>query len=269
MDLLTAWRAAQLGELFWDTPAGPDALPVVPLSDDGVACVALPYASHARADSLTAAGTAIACISDPALAGGAGLMTVRVTVQRIDDLDGEHFETSQLLLQELAKHPPSRRRLDSILLRREHWWFLPRVLLHLTLDPGVDGAADDGPRTLVPTGALLGRRVKGADAGAPATLEVTPVVVTSRTSSELVLDTPPAPGGTPAIVLEHGAEPPDLERTWGTRTSGTLDGSRLSVREIDRWGREDRVPTLLQRVRDEHALERACLAGLRANGRAL
>lgn len=256
MDLLGAWRAAQLGELVWDTPDGPDALPVVPLSDDGVPCVALPYGSLARADALATAGTAIACISDPTLAGSAEPMSVRVTVRRMDDLDGEHFETSQLLMQELAKHPPSRRRLDSILLRREHWWFLPRILLHLE--------AVEEPRPLGPTGALLGHHSPGA----PATIVVTGVTIASRSNSELLLEgAPPACDG-PAVLLEHGALPPELERTWGTRTHGTLDGSRLDVRVVDRWGRADRMPTLVQRVRDEWALERACRTGLRASGRA-
>jgi len=260
MDLLTAWRAAQLGELVWDTPDGPDALPVVPLSDDGIACVALPYSELARADALSAAGSAVACVSVPALSGGAELMVVRVRVARIDDLDGERFETSQLIMQELAKHPPSRRRIDSILLRREHWWFLPRILLHLT--------PTDEPRPVASGDALLGRR----GASGPASIEVAVVTVASRSSTQLTLD--PAPSsldpstaGSPAVVLEHGAEPPDLERTWGTRTRGTFDGATLTVREVERWGRADRMPTLVQRVRDEWGLERACIAGLRASGR--
>jgi hypothetical protein len=261
MGLLTAWRAAQLGELVWDTPDGPDALPVVPLSDDGVACVALPYAELARADALAAAGTAVACVSGPDLAGGAELIATRVRVRRIDDVDGEHFETSQLLMQELAKHPPSRRRLDSILLRREHWWFLPRILLHLT--------PVDDPRPLAPSGALLGRR----GASGPSSIEVASVTIASRSGTQLLLEASAASasaasdGAMPAVVLEHGAEPPDLERTWGTRTKGTLEGAQLTVGAVDRWGRADRMPTLIQRVRDEWALERACIAGLRAHGR--
>lgn len=258
MDLMTAWRAAQLGELLWDGPEGPDALPVVPLSDDGVACVALPYAELARADALAAAGSAIASISDPVLAGGAQPLTVRVRIDRIDDLDGERFETSLLMMQELAKHPPSRRRLDSILLRREHWWFLPRILLHLT--PVED------PRPLAPSSGLLARR----GSSGPASIEVVPVTVTSRSPTRLELDASPAiPGAAPAVVLEHGAEPPDLERAWGMRTFGTLDGRSLAVRQVDRWGRADRMPTLVQRVRDEWGLERGCIAGLRASGRAV
>jgi hypothetical protein len=257
MDLLTGWRTAQLGELVWDTPDGPDALPVVPLSDDGVACVALPYAALARADTLAAAGTAVATVSDPVLAREAAPMATRVRVHRIDDLDGERFETSMLIMQELAKHPPSRRRLDSILLRREHWWFLPRILLHL--EPVED------PRPISPTGALLGRRGPTG----PGSIDVAAVTVTGRSARELQLDGTAVSGDVPAVLLEHGAEPPDLERTWGTRTTGTLDGPRLVVRSVERWGRADRMPTLIQRVRDEWRLERDCLAGLRASGRAV
>jgi hypothetical protein len=261
MDLLAAWRAAQLSELVWDSPDGPDVLPVVPLSDEGVACVALPYAELARADALAAAGTAIACVSRPTLAGGAEPIAARVRVRRTDDLDGERFETSQLLMQELAKHPPSRRRLDSILLRREHWWFLPRILLHLT--PVED------PQPLAPSDALLGRRGPNG----PSSIQVEAVTITSRSSAQLVLDppldeSPVSRGATAAVILEHGAEPPDLERTWGTRTRGTLDGSTLTVTRVERWGRADRMPTLIQRVRDEWGLERACRAGLQASGRA-
>jgi hypothetical protein len=256
MDLLTAWRSAQIGELVWDTPDGPDALPVVPLSDDGAPCVALPYASLARADTLATSGTAIASISDPTLARDAQPLLVRVRVRRIDDLDGERFETSMLLMQELAKHPPSRRRLDSILLRREHWWFLPRILLHLE--------ATEEPCPLTRTGALLGRR--GADG--PASIEVTTVDVTGRDARAVTLaGVPTSTPATPAVLLEHGAEPPELERIWGTRTTGRLEGTQLVVRDVERWGRADRMPTLLQRVRDEWSLERACRAGLRASGR--
>jgi hypothetical protein len=118
-------------------------------------------------------------------------------------------------------------------------------------------------RPLAPTGALLGTR----GVGGPATIEVTTVTVEVRRRDELVLDGVPTARSTVAVLLEHGAEPPDLERSWGTRTTGTLEGPRLSVRSVERWGRADRMPTLLQRVRDEWALERACIAGLRANGR--
>jgi len=257
MGLVDGWRVAQLAELIWDDPqGGPDAMPVVPLVDEGVPCVALSYDLLARADALTRSGTATATITDPDLARGAATVRCAVRVRRSDDLDGEHFETSTLLLQELAKHPPSRRRLDSILLRREHWWFLPRVLLRL--EPL------DEPVPIAPATAVLGHREDGVLRvstldGWERDGELVRIERTARTEMG------GAPHG-PAVLLDHGAEPPDLERRWGSRTFGTLDGDRLLVEREDRWGRSDRTPTLMQRVLDERRLERACRAGLRASG---
>jgi len=258
MGLVDSWRLAQLAELVWDDPrSGPDAMPVIPLVDEGVPCVALSYDLLARAEALSAAGTAIATITDPDLARGATPMRCVVRVHRTDDLDGERFETSTLLLQELAKHPPSRRRLDSIILRREHWWFLPRVLLRL--EPL------DEPVPIAPAAAILGHRDDGV-------LRVSTLSAWERDGDLVRLERVERAdsGGTakgPAVLLDHGAEPPDLERRWGSRTFGTLDGDRLVVEREDRWGRSDRAPTLVARVRDEWALERACRENLRASGR--
>jgi hypothetical protein len=249
MELVTAWRQAQLAELVWDTPDGPDATVVVPLTDEGIACVALPFDQLARAEALAAAGGAVASVSDPALGGGAEPLRVRVRVTREDDLSAERFEDSKLLLQELAKHPPSRRRLDSILLRREHWWFLPRILLHL--EP------IDAPEPLEPTGALLAHRSAEG-------LELTTVRVTQRSSERLILEGAARSG--PAVLLEHGAEAPDLERRWTFRRYGRLEGDSLLVTREESWGRSDRAPTLMQRIRDERALERGCREGLRIAG---
>jgi hypothetical protein len=248
MELVTAWRQAQLAELVWDTPDGPDAAVVVPLTDEGVACIALPYDQLARAETLAASGSAVASVSDPALGGGAAPLRVRVRVTR-DELTAEHFEDSKLLLQELAKHPPSRRRLDSILLRREHWWFLPRILLHL--EP------IDAPEPLEPTGALLAHRSAEG-------LELTTVRIAQRSSERLVLAGAARSG--PAVLLEHGAEAPDLERRWTFRHYGRLEGDALVVTREESWGRSDRAPTLMQRIRDERALERGCREGLRIAG---
>jgi hypothetical protein len=265
LDLTAAWRQAQLAELLWDDGpgTGPDAIVVVPLTDDGALCVALPYDQLARADRLAAAGTAVMTIANEALARGAPTLTAPVRVRRSDDLTGAVFEGSPLLLQELGKHPPSRRRLDSILLRREHWWYLPRIVLHL--EP------IEEPRPLPATGAVLAqvandeftvRAVRIATHGARE--------VTFARASAAAPAGPAAPTGRPvgrAVLLQHGAEPPDLERRWLHRWYGAVHGDRLTVDRLETWGREDRSPGLIQRVRDEWALERDCRAGLRAAGR--
>jgi hypothetical protein len=261
LDLTAAWRQAQLAELLWDDgpSAGPDAIIVVPLTESGTLCVALPYDQHTRADRLSAAGTAVVTIANRALARGAPTLTARVRVRRSDDLTGEVFEGSTLLLQELAKHPPSRRRLDSILLRREHWWYLPRIVLHL--EPTED------PQPLPATDTVLAHVASEG-------LTVAAVRIATHGAREITVAPIPAAGTTapagrpngPAVLLQHGAEPPDLERRWLHRWYGTVDGARLAVDRLETWGRADRSPGLRQRIRDEWALERGCRAGLRAAG---
>lgn len=258
MDLVAAWRQAQLGEIVWDRadgrgPAdGPDAMVVVPLTDDGTPCVALPFAHLEAAESLQRAGTAVITVSDPALCRGAQPVQARVRVTRHDDTDGAHFEASKMLLQELAKHPPSRRRIDSIMLRREHWWFMPRILLRL------EPLNDASP--LLPGDGILGVRTSSG-------LEVTTASIIERRHEAVHIDAMPrADLAGPAVLLSHGAEPPDLEVHWSDRWHGALAQDRLTVTRYESNGRRGGAPRLLQRVRAEWLLERQCRAGLRSVG---
>jgi hypothetical protein len=258
MDLVAAWRQAQLGEIVWDRAvghgptSGPDAMVVVPLTDEGTPCVALPFAHLEAAESLQRAGTAVITVSDPALCRGAQPMQERVRVTRHDDTDGAHFEASKMLLQELAKHPPSRRRIDSIILRREHWWFMPRILLRL------EPLSDASP--LLPGDGILGVRTSSG-------LEVATATITERRPETVLIDAVRrAELAGPAVLLSHGAEPPDLEVHWADRWHGTLTQGQLTVTDHESKGRRDGAPRLLQRVRDEWLLERQCRAGLRSVG---
>jgi len=257
VDLVAAWRQAQLGEVVWDRAdghgsSGPDAMVVVPLTDDGVPCIALPFAHLEAAESLARAGTAVITVSDATLSRGAEPVQARVRITRHDDTDGAHFEASKLLLQELAKHPPSRRRLDSIILRREHWWFLPRILLRL------DPVGETTP--LLPGDAVLGVRTAAG-------LEVATASVLDRRADAVLVDTTARSDlAGPAVLLSHGAEPPDLEVHWSDRWHGTLAQGQLAVTRHETEGRRGRPPRLVQRVRDEWLLERGCRAGLRTVG---
>ena len=258
MDLISAWRQAQLGEIVWDRAdglgptSGPDAMVVVPLTDDGTPCVALPFAHLEAAESLQRAGMAVITVSDPSLCRGAQPVQARVRVTRHDDTDGAHFEASKMLLQELAKHPPSRRRIDSIILRREHWWFMPRILLRL------EPLSDASP--LLAGDGVLGVRTSSG-------LEVTTATITERRHEAVLIDTAQRTDLTgPAVLLSHGAEPPDLEVHWADRWHGALAQGQLTVADHESDGRRGGAPRLLQRVREEWLLERRCRAGLRSVG---
>ena len=246
-----SWRRAPLAAIAWLAADGtPDAASVFPLTENGVPFVALPYARLELARAL-AASTEVVAVTAPVAGGAVPPVAVRGRVEVIEDPKGERFHTRGLIEMELAKYPTSRRRLDSLLLRREHWWFLPRLLVRIV---GLGGA-----HTLPRDDALL-------ITGGPS-LEVSACHLEHR--DPLVLGAEARPGGErPAVVLEHGGDLPELERAWERRWRGTLVGDRFETDSVTGEGPSDRPLTLRQRVRAEKQLERACKAGLRAAGQA-
>jgi hypothetical protein len=271
--VVEAWRAAQLAEVAWrDAYGRVDAAVVVPLVLAGRPSLALPYSELSLARALAAASDVVVAACNPrfvtvgAIAHGAAIVA--------EDPDGVEFERTGLLAQELAKHPPSRRRLDTLLLRREHWWLVPRLIVDL-------GRPRDG-RTVEPGAALL--------ALGGSRLQVVPCELASRDPLRLMIpgscgvrdpaagaaaDDPTYPptgpeagphGSRPAAVLEHGADVPELERPWRRRWRGQLVGDRFETDQLERVEPQDRPLRLRQRLRVERRLERACREGLRAAG---
>lgn len=258
------WRRALAGELAWVTGTGQvGALPVVPLELDGLPGVALPYSAADSVASLRRADRAAFIVSDGrARSNVGGVLAGPVTVT--DDVDGSRF-VADLLPRELVKHPPSRALADSVLLRRENWWWLPRIIVALSVvertaslplrtDAAHDGVlvydGGDGPRVTVV-------------APAPDSDWATPRV-------RLVAhgDTPPRGDGGPALIIGHDYTAPDFERweTWTVR--GALRGAELLV--TDRTGEPGASLEplgLFQRMRRHRALMRACKEGIAATER--
>lgn len=247
-----AWVAAPLAAIAWATQEGaPDAASVFPLTQDGVAFLALPYARLDLARALDAAREVVLAVTSPPAGVDVPPIMVRGHAEVIEDPTGDRFHRSGLIEMELAKYPTSRRRLDSLLLRREHWWFLPRLLVRIS---GLDDA-----RTLPAAPALL---ASGGD-----TLDVTVCHVDGRDPLVLRSGTH-APGPRPAVLLEHGGDVPELERPWERRWHGVLVDDRFETHTVTGDGPQARALTLRQRMRAEKQLERACKAGLRAAGHA-
>jgi hypothetical protein len=243
-DLLATWRAAQLAELVWETPTGlPAATVVVPLVRDGRPVLALTYQQVRLAEELAASPAVTLAVTTPSVARGAEPVTAPVRFDLDEDATGRTF-TDLLLPQELAKHPPSRRRADSLLLRREHWWFLPRLLLT---------GRDLGPSTR--------HRVK--DGLAAVATDDGLHVTTVELDGERVVDS--LPEG-PAVVLRHGARVPDLDHRWSTTWRGQVRAGRFAAASTEHVGDPTRPAGVLRRWRDEVALERGCRAGLTAAG---
>ena len=192
-------------------------------------------------------------LSDPRLTGSAWrplVITARPTV--VEDLDGALF-TDRLLDQELRKHPPSRALADSAMLRREHWWYLPRLVLLLDVVHIEPGGRRDGPDDAVlavDDGGLVVRTVRVTDwEGDPLTLEGGPLTAEG-----------------PAVLVGQEISVPDVERWTVHTTTGRYADGRLqdvvpaATRELEP------VPGLLARVRRQRALEKACIAAIRAAG---
>ncbi len=255
-----ALRAAGVADVAWVPPDGsgaPRVHGVLPLVGPDGPVLALPYAAAEVARSLAAAPEVLVCLTDP---GGTGRawrpMAVRARPRLEEDPDGAVFAAT-LLEQELLRWPPSRLLADSVLLRREHWWWLPRLLVHLdVLGTAPLPARDAGDDHLLVVGAEHGPAVG-----------VTGLARSPGPGEALRLDAVPAPGPGPALLLGQELSRPDLER-WGRWTwRGRWDGAALTVEEAPPGTGLPPVPGLLTRWRRHRALERACRAGLAAAGR--
>jgi hypothetical protein len=242
--LLDTWRAAPLAEVAWRRPGGPPEIAVVvPLVAEGRPVVALSYDRLGEARRMATVGHAVAAVHAFA-PDEARMATADVSVT--EDPTGRDF-SDRLLPQELAKHPPSRSLADSLLLRSEHWWYLPRLVI--TLHPRT-GAHHPRRDALVAVDTARGLELTTVDLDGP---EHAPTL------------SPGVPDG-PAMVLRHGAEVPDLEGRWRQRWWGTIEDGRLLLDGWDQQGAPGRRPGVWRRWRDEIALSRACRVGLREAG---
>lgn len=246
-----ALRAAVVADVAWRAGDRPQVHGVLPLVGPDGPVLALPYAQAGVARSLAAAPEVLVCLSEPTGAGAAWApVSVRARPRLEEDPDGAVFAAT-LLEQELLRWPPSRLLADSVLLRREHWWWLPRLLVHLE----VVGTEPLAARTRPDEHLLV---VGGADGTRARVVRDLPRV-----------GPPPGPGaagGDPALLLGQEVSWPDLER-WGRWTwRGRWDGFALQVEQAPEATGLPPVPGLLARWRRHRALERACRTGLAGAG---
>ncbi len=257
-DLVTAWRRALVGEVCWLGPGErPEGTPATPLALDGVPCLALPYAGRETAHAVAAAPEVVFAVTDARslASGGPGVAAVGTTTVH-DDLDGKLF-TEHLLEQELLKYPPSRTLADSLLLRRENWWWLPRLIVRLDhIDRTVSLPARSEPACealLVHDGTGLRldtvRFEDGEGHARPRSLAGDPL----------------RGDGAPALLFGHDYTEPDLERWEPWTVRGRLLGDELTVEERDGEPGAALPPLrLLDRVRRQRELGRACRRGVAA-----
>ncbi|WDZ93151.1 hypothetical protein [Nocardiopsis sp. HUAS JQ3] len=301
-DFATVWRRSAVGELSWVTPLGlPVSVPVVPLSDGGTPCAALPLAHLDLVDAL--GERAAFSLTAPVPGTDTGLVGVGPVQVRLDP--GGRLFGRDLVEQEAAKHPPTRLRAGSLMARKENWWWMARALVTLVgtdrveavrrrdrsedallvrgwgAGAGTNADADtgSGARTGAAPGAPATDGGPRADTGADAAMgagrgaDVRVDVVTAR-------DWSAGPGrsvelwsrdggdlsgrGGRVLVMGHQASP-DFERWERWTRTGRLTGQILEVIGSDGGPEADPRPfRLLERLRNHREVERACRAGIRA-----
>jgi hypothetical protein len=260
IDPETLVHASSLAELCWLAPDGtPRVRGVVPLVLEGRPVVAFLYADQAVAREAAASPRVALVTAEPRSTGTAFVPTVlqgRPSLR--EDPEGDLY-VSDLVVQELRRFPPARVFADSPLLMREHWWYLPRLVLAVDVEAAAPTTAREAPYDhllAVAHDGTLAVRAAGP-VGEPGP---------EGSTAELVVDgTPPPPG--PAVLFGQDASFPDLERWSQWRWRGHWDGERLTVSEAPASTGLGGPPGLVQRWRRQRDLERRCTAAIPRPGR--
>ncbi|ASO19621.1 hypothetical protein FHR81_000701 [Actinoalloteichus hoggarensis] len=257
-DFIRRWRRAGTGELCWLGADGPRGVAVVPLTRGGLPCVAFPLARLSEVDDVTGRVAAFSVPGPPDAAGrpGPGMVAVgRVHVEH--DLAGAVYQ-EELLHQELVKYPPTRLRADSMLARRENWWWIARAIVGLDVDVEVRTL----PPRLTADDALL---VREADTEGllPRVDVVSARDWSARDDVSLLLPAACPPGaGEQAYVFGH-RHSPDFERWETWHRAGGLTGRTLRVADAAGGPVETIRPHgILGRLHGHRTLARDCRAGV-------
>lgn len=238
----------------------PRLTPVTPLLLDKDPAFTLTYADSALAREISASPRAALVFSDSRLAYvGWSPLSVTAMAEVLPDPDGELFR-EELLTQEVRKFPPARQLIDSPLLQRENWWYLPRWIVRV-FEPGE-------PRPVA--------RREGPDHGVLAyerdgSLEADAVRVGDWDAERIPLGPlssgAPLPDDGPAALLHYDFAVPDMDPRTAFLAAGRLQNGRLFVTRREGSRAFGERPGLLARWRAQKSLERRCKAGLKENSR--
>jgi hypothetical protein len=255
-DVAAVVGASSLGELCWVDAAGlPQVRGVVSLVREERPALAFTYADEPVARDVARAERVALALTETRSTGREFrpmLLTGRPRL--VEDPEGDLY-LEDLVVQELRRYPPSRLLADSPLLMREHWWYLPRLVVEIDVD-----AVEPMPQREATHDHVL----VVADGAAPV---VRLAGIRQRYEHRLEVDLegrPAVPG--PAVLFGQDASFPDLEQWSQWRYRGSWDGSGLAVEEAPARTGLGRAPGLVQRWRRQRDLERACVQALRRAG---
>jgi hypothetical protein len=251
-DVARVVAASSLSTLCWVDPGGePRARGVVALVREERPALAFTYADEKVARAVGEAATVTLALTE-ARSTGAGFAPMALTgrPRLVEDPTGDLF-LSDLVVQELRRYPPSRTYADSPLLMREHWWYLPRLVVEIDVEAVAPLAASSEARDhllVVAEGSVPVVRAAG---------------VSQRQDDRLHLaleGAAPAPGR--AVLFGQDASFPDLEQWVQWRFVGEWDGASLHAEESPARTGLGRPMGLVQRWRRQRDLQRRCVAAI-------
>lgn len=254
-DVSSSADLAATAELaYLDRSRRPRLMSVTPLVERGNPAFTLAYDELELAREVAVSPEVCLVFSDSRLAY-AGWNPLSVTARAVpyEDREGDEF-LDLFLEQELRKYPPSRQYLDSLMLRRESWWYTPRLIFRLE---------DFGePR---PIGRRRGPEDGVLAAASESGLAAMTVAVDDWEAERLSVR--PLEGGAttlsgPAALYFHDFSVPDMEQRASCLISGTLADDRLAVRDREGTRELPPRPGLLGRLKGQRRLKKGCAAGL-------
>lgn len=233
----------------------PRLMPVTPLLLDGVPAFTVTYARLELAREIAASPQAALVFHDSRLAyAGWSPLTVATGVEVVPDPDGELF-CEKLLDQELRKFPPDRQLIDSPLLRRENWWYMPRLIVRLveTGEPRPIARRETSDHGVL---AYVSGEGLTADAARVEDWDADRIHVRLLGDESLRKSSP-------AALLYHDFAVPDMDPRTTFLATGLLENGRLFVTRRSGSRLLGKRPSLLTRWRGHKDLERRCKAGLK------
>ena len=250
--VVAAIRSSSLSEVAWVAAGGrPEVRGALTLIRGEAPVLAFSYAEEGVARDLARARTVALALTETRSTGRRfAPLLLRGRPRLTEDPAGEVF-SEELLDQELLRFPPARAYADSALLRRENWWYLPRLLVEIGLDSAQPTTSRSSPDDHVLVVA------RGAEP------DVHVATLTERSGSSLTLDLQchDAPAGD-AVLFGQDASFPDLEQWSQWRFRGRWEGGRFAVEEEPARTGLAKPLTLLGRWRREREFARRCRAAI-------
>lgn len=261
-DVTSSADLAATAELaYLDRSGKPRIRSITPVVSEGEPAFTLTYAESEAAKEIEASPEVVLIFSDSRLAY-AGWNALCVTARRtelVEDPRGDDF-LELFLDQELRKYPPSRQYMDTLMLRRENWWYTPRLMFHLRdLGEPLPIARRNAPDLgVLAWNSGEGLRVETAQVK---DWEEERIALRSPTG-----DTTLAVSDARAALFFHDFSVPDMEQETSLLLTGWLSGGRLSVEGREGSRELPKLLGLISRFKAQRRLKKRCEAGLKARG---